>query len=283
MLRSSLVAALAVSVFAAGCGGSREVVRADGSTALNNDLVVIGDFGVGGEQEVELGEALQAYVRDKGAGMLVTVGDNDYSESESFTPDWFAAFGWVGDEGVRVAGALGNHDVLADDGRYQFGALEMPSAYYRRSFGSVDLFVLDSNRPTDAAQRDWLERALRDSSARWKIGVFHHPAWSCGRHGSNKEMRPLVRLLRKNGAQLVLTGHEHDYQRFEVEGLTQIVAGWGGAELYPVGDCPSETPPPVASRDDVFGFLAVRVGPRQLEGEAITLDGEVVDTFQVER
>lgn len=283
MRRSSLMAALAVSLFAAGCGGSREVVGVDGSPVLNNDLVVIGDFGVGGEHEVELGEAVRAYVRDKGAGMLVTVGDNDYSEGESFSSDWSSAFGWARAEGVSVAGALGNHDLLVESGRYEFDELEMPKAYYRRSFGSVDLFVLDSNRPEDAAQRSWLERALNDSSARWKIGVFHHPAWSCGPHGSRSAMRPLVELMRKHGARLVLTGHDHDYQRFEAAGLTQVVAGWGGAKLYKLKECSADTPAPVASRDDVFGFLVLRVGLRRLEGEAITLDGEVVDTFQVER
>lgn len=280
MRRSSLVAAAAVLALAAGCGGSVGDSNPDGS---DDALVVIGDFGVGGETQQRLGDAVQRYVRTRGAGLLLTAGDNDYSEGSDFSRDWSSSFGWTRGAGVSIAGTLGNHDVIEDGGRYQFDELQMPGAYYRRSFGSVDIFALDSNRPRDEQQRAWLAQALSESSARWKIGVFHHVAYSCGEYADETEIRALVDLMRQNGVRLVLTGHDHNYQRFDLEGMTVVVAGWGGRDLYDVDRCPEDTPAPAAARDDVYGFVAVRVGSQRLEGEAITLDGEVVDSFQVER
>jgi Calcineurin-like phosphoesterase len=283
MRRSNLVAGLAVSVLAVGCGGSALAAPPPLVANGSRDLVVIGDFGVGGTAERRLGAAVRRYVRTRGAGLLLTVGDNDYSTGRYFSGNWASSFGWTQEEGVRVAGTLGNHDVLVGGGRYERDELAMSRAYYRRSFGSIDLFVLDSNHPRDRSQRAWLERALAESSARWKVGVFHHAAYSCGLHRDQPWMRPLVDLMRARGVRLVLTGHDHNYQRFELDGLTEIVAGWGAAGLYAVGRCLKGTPAPAASRDDVHGFLALRVSAQRLEGEAITLAGKSVDSFQVTR
>jgi len=85
--------------------------------------------------------------------------------------------------------------------------------------------------------------ALARSAARWKVAVFHQPAYSCGTHGSSPEVqREWVRLFQRSGVDLVLNGHDHDYQRFApIGGVTYVVTG-GGAELYEVGDCPAGTP-----------------------------------------
>src|SRR5919201_1659330 len=86
--------------------------------------------------------------------LSLTLGDNDYTESPSaFHRNWTLSFGWLGAAGVSVAGALGNHDIRVDGGRYEFDELDMPHTRYRRTVGSVDLFVLNSNRVT-ARQTD---------------------------------------------------------------------------------------------------------------------------------
>ena len=105
------------------------------------------------------------------ADALVTLGDNDYTESPAtFRAAWRGSFGWLRPAGVAVAGSLGNHDVRVQRGRYQFATLSMPGPYYRRQFGDVELFVLDSNN-VNAVQTSWLERALASSncfSGRWR-------------------------------------------------------------------------------------------------------------------
>ena len=71
-----------------------------------------------------------------------------------------------------------------------------------------------------------------------------------------------------------MNGHDHNYQRFPpVNGTTYIVSGGGGATLYPVGDCPADTPDPVAWNDDVHGFLYISATPAELVGTAISASG----------
>src|SRR5687767_4447278 len=107
-----------------------------------------------------MGEAMRRFEVTNPAHVLVTVGDNDYTESPAaFRANWAESFGWLSAAGVGVAGALGNHDVRVGGGRYQFSLLGMPGPTYRRKVGLVELFVLDSNN-VNRGQRLWLARAL---------------------------------------------------------------------------------------------------------------------------
>ena len=83
-------------------------------------LLAIGDFGVAGSRERSLGAAMRRFVAKNDADALVTLGDNDYTESPTtFRAAWGQSFGWLRPAGVAVAGSLGNHDVRVQRGRYQ--------------------------------------------------------------------------------------------------------------------------------------------------------------------
>jgi len=156
-------------------------------------LLAIGDFGVAGSRERNVGGAMRHFEARNDADALVTLGDNDYTESPAtFRAAWAGSFGWLRPAGVAVVGTLGNHDVRVQRGRYQFSALSMPGPYYRRRFGDVELFALDSNN-VNARQTSWLERALASSDAPWKVAVFHHPPFSCGSYHAHHEV--LVRWV----------------------------------------------------------------------------------------
>ena len=93
--------------------------------------------------------------------------------------------------------------------------------------GSVRFFALDSNY-MDKAQLAWLEKELAASDSAWKICFFHHPIYSSGdTHGANVALREQVEpLFLKYGVSLVLTGHEHFYERMKPQkGINYIVAG----------------------------------------------------------
>ena len=141
-------------------------------------ILAVGDFGVGGSTERATGAAIEAWEADHPASLLLTLGDNDYTESPpTFRSNWHDAFGWLEAARVWPRGTLGNHDVRVDGGRYEFKALRMPSSHYYRSRPDFDLFVLNSNSVGDRQTR-WLKRHLAASDATWKIVSFHHPA-SC--------------------------------------------------------------------------------------------------------
>jgi len=90
-------------------------------------------------------------------------------------------------------------------------------ANYAFDCGDAHFLCLDSNLyldPTDAALQAWIAADLASTDARWKIVVFHHPAFNVGaNHYTHQQMRALVPLLEKHGVDLVLSGHEHTYQR----------------------------------------------------------------------
>jgi len=254
-----------------------------GSSAAQTQVgfLAVGDYGVGGSREVAVGLAMKRFEARRPAGWLVTLGDNDYGESPArFRSSWQQAFGWARRSGLRVGGVLGNHDYLVGRGSYELRTLGMPGRYYTRRLGDgVQLFFLDSNRIT-AGETAWLERQLSESTATWKIALFHHPPYSCGEHAGNTGVvRSWVPLFERHGVQLVLSGHDHDYQRFQPRnGVTYVVDGGGGASLYRLHRCPRSYPPS-ARRFSDYGFLYVSATDQKLDVSAVDLRGHVRDRF----
>jgi hypothetical protein len=245
-------------------------------------FLAAGDYGVGGSRQLSLGLRMKSYESRNPANMLVTLGDNDYTESPArFRENWRRSFGWARRAGLRVAGTLGNHDYEVGRGRYQFRTLGMPGPYYTRRLGDAQLFLLDSNRITNR-QTAWLEQQLAESAATWKIAAFHHPPYTCGGHfGSRAVQRRWVPLFERFGVQLVLGGHDHNYQRFaKRNGVTYVVHGGGGAGLYPPLPCPRSYPRRLKARFE-HGFVSVSIGPDDLAVSAVDLRGRVSDRISL--
>jgi 3',5'-cyclic AMP phosphodiesterase CpdA len=243
-------------------------------------IIAFGDFGVGGDTQRSLGAAVRRFEARNPASYLVALGDNDYTEDpEAFHANWESSFGWWRRAGVKVAGVLGNHDVRVDRGRYVFDELQMPGRYYRRAVGPVELYLLDSN-DVDDAQTAWLQRTLSRSRARWRIAAFHHPAFTCGKYGSRDAVvERWVPLFERYRVRLVLSGHDHNYQRFAVRrGVRYVVHGGGGRHLYDLRSCPSGYPRRLVGREE-HGFLYLVIRGNRLTGWAVTPQGRRSDRF----
>jgi 3',5'-cyclic AMP phosphodiesterase CpdA len=260
------------------------VLALAGSSAaqVRVEFLAAGDYGVGGSRELSLGLRMKGYESRNPANMLVALGDNDYTESPArFRENWRRSFGWARRAGMRVAGVLGNHDYEVARGRYQFRLLGMPGPYYTRRLGDAQLFLLDSTVVTDR-QTAWLEQQLAESTSTWKIAVFHHPPYTCGGHSGDRTVqRRWVPLFERYGVQLVLSGHDHNYQRFAAaDGVTYVVHGGGGAGLYRLRGCPSSYPARVRARSG-HGFVSVSIGPDDLAVSTVDLRGRVTDRFSL--
>ncbi|MEI2703056.1 MAG: metallophosphoesterase [Baekduia sp.] len=143
----------------------------------------------------------------------------------------------------RTAPVLGNHEYANRESGYlpywrgRLG-VEMPSYYSLRAAGWT-LIALNSEQPHDAGspQLAWLQRKLeRPGSCR--IAFFHRPRFSAGNHGDQPDIAPIWEAL-TGRATLVLSGHDHNSQRFRpVKRLTQVVAGAGGHSMYGLKDDP---------------------------------------------
>lgn len=246
-------------------------------------VVFIGDYGTGDENEQALASSIQSWVSTRPFDALVTLGDNVYESGDPsrFAAAWTEPFGWVRDSGVPVIASLGNHDAKTQGGAPEIALFDMPGRWYERRVGPADFFVIDANDPDQVGQMPWLSEALGSSRAPWQVLVFHQPAYSCGKHGSTPEVQQeLLPVIRDKGVDLAVNGHDHDYQRFApLGGTTYVVSGGGAASLYGVGDCPEATPRPVAWNDDVHQFLYVSATSSELKGVAVSVQGEVLDTF----
>jgi 3',5'-cyclic AMP phosphodiesterase CpdA len=247
-------------------------------------VLAIGDFGVGGSTERSMGAAMQAWEAGHTADVLLTLGDNDYTENPTaFHNNWTASFGWTEAEGITVAGTLGNHDIRVDGGRYEFDELGMPRSFYSRRVGNVDFFLLNSNAAGSTRQRDWLRARLADSSARWQVAAFHHPAFTCGHYSAHSTI--VARwgpLFERYGVDLVLSGHDHNYQRFaEHRGVRYVVHGGGGAPLYSIRSCPASYPTRRVARA-AHGFLYLVARFDSLRGYAVTRSGTILDRFEIQ-
>lgn len=192
-------------------------------------LAVVGDIGDSGSRL----DATAAAVAGIGArdpyDVLLLLGDNVYPAGDpARLPDTvFGPFGPVLDNGAELLAILGNHDVKDGHGDEQMAALGMPGRWWAEERDDVLLVGLDSNTPDDEAQRAFLERALARSDATWKIVALHHPPYSAGYQGSEEPVRDAFSpIFARYGVQLVLSGHDHDYQRSEpIDGVTYVVTG----------------------------------------------------------
>jgi hypothetical protein len=254
-----------------------------GTAQAATGILAVGDFGVGGTTEREMGVAMKRFAANHpAAALMVTLGDNDYTERpRAFHRNWTASFGWLASAGLGVAGTLGNHDIRVDGGRYEYDELDMPRAHYRRSAGNVTFFILNSNR-VNSVQTEWLKKVLPASTAKWKIVVFHHPAWTCGGYRSNTAIvQTWVPLFERYGIQLVLNGHDHNYQRFAPRhGVRYIVHGGGGQHLYSIERCPASYPTRKFARA-VHGFLYLRATETQLRVSSVTRRRNIIDSVVI--
>ena len=189
--------------------------------------------------------------------------------------------------------AIGNHE---QDSRFYYdyfevppnGSSERPEAWYAFDYGQAHFAVLDTNPEsgsldTGSEQRTWLEADLAGSQARWKFVVVHHPAYSSGYHKSNLRIRKnLVPLCERFGVDMVLTGHEHCYERTwplqqdrRVDrGMVQVVSGGGGAPLYSVGRSDW-----TAVSESVAHFCMVSINGGQLDLDVYDIEGNAIDAF----
>ncbi len=242
-------------------------------------FAVIGDFGTGRRDQFRVAARMAHAYQEQPYEHLLTVGDNVYGgtvaqrAAEVIDKPYKPLF----DAGVSFRPSLGNHDV--EDGKLPrtLAGLGMPHRYYHFSDGPVDFFALDSNH-MDGDQLAWLEKGLTCSDRQWQVAYLHHPIYSSGKHGSDRGLREVLEpVLVRGGADVLLAGHDHNYERTTPqEGIVHIVTG-GGAKLRGVGSSDFT----VVSRSELH-FLLVEVVGDSMGIEAINVDGTTIDSLSVE-
>lgn len=248
-------------------------------------FAALGDYGGGHVPQTDVARNILA----RRPQLLLTLGDNVYYDGleSEFAKKWDPPkyFGALREQ-IPVRPSLGNHDVRREpDGIPYFKRFpELDEArFYSFEHGGVHFASIDTTESLEpgSPQYRWLEQDLAKSTKDWNVLYFHHPLFN-GNPGDNGPNRDyLGPLLAKYGVDLVLSGHEHNYQRskpLNAGGTIEVISGGGGQSLHPF-----RIPQPAhnAYRDVDFGHVEVEVTDDRLVGRYVVRDGSVRDTFVI--
>jgi hypothetical protein len=256
-------------------------VRALGITAPDVVFAGAGDIVVCGSEAA----AQTSRLLDRLPGFVFTLGDNVYPSSTAdllarcYEPTW-------GRHRARTYATPGNHDWEVQAGApyfTYFGAAAGPAGlgYYSFDIGGWHGLSLNSNIPADAAsaQYRWAKDEMARSPGVCTLAMWHHPVFSSGGYGNDPRMKQMWRLLDDSGVDLVLTGHEHSYERFAPQdadgrpdplGMRQFVVGTGGAERRPFAAIQANSE---ARNHDTWGVLRLLLRSSRYEWDFLPAEG----------
>jgi predicted phosphodiesterase len=247
-------------------------------------FAVIGDSGTGGSAQLRVAQKLAATREKFPFEFTLMLGDNLYGGETpaDFADKFERPYKPLLDAGVKFYGALGNHD---DPNQRFYKPFNMNGERFysfKPPDGSVRFFALDSNY-MDKTQVEWLEKELAASGSDWKICFFHHPLYSSGdTHGSDTKLRDLLEpIFLKHSVDLVLTGHEHFYERIKPQhGINYIIAG-SAAKVRRGNITGSDLT--AKGFDQGYAFLLMEIVGDTLHFQTITDDGKTIDSGSMRR
>ena len=205
--------------------------------------------------------------------LILALGDNQYDQGA--LRDYNSYFGrtWGQLKG-RIRPVPGNHEYETSgaSGYFSyFGSVAGPPSrgYYSYNVGAWHIVALNSAIAHDArsAQYGWLKWDLLYHPNLCTLAYWHHPRWSSGEHGNNTSMDPFWRLLYAHHVDIVLNGHDHDYERFarqtpdgvpSIYGIREFVVGTGGMSHY---QFQRVQPNSGARNNNTFGVLKLALHP----------------------
>ena len=240
-------------------------------------FAVIGDSGTGTPKQYEVAAQMARFHEKFPFEFVIMLGDNLYhgSRSGDFEMKFERPYKALLDAGVEFRAALGNHD---NPNERFYKLFNMGGQrYYAFKKGGAWFFALDSNY-MDPPQLDWLKKQLEDSGSGWKICFFHHPLYSDAKaHGPDTDLRALLEpVFEKFGVGVVLSGHEHAYERLEPQhGISYFVLGNSG-QLRPHN---LKTSAGMAKGFDTDeAFMLVEIAGDQFYFQTISRKGQTVDS-----
>jgi hypothetical protein len=258
-------------------------------TDLNNMTVLVGAgdiAGCGSQKDLET-----ALLLDNIPGTVFTLGDNVYPDgadlefSDCYDPTW-------GRHKARTRPAPGNHDYHTSgaSGYFNyFGAAagDADKGYYSYDVGDWHVIALNSECAEvggcemGSPQGQWLQADLAANPKACTLAYWHHPRFSSGWHGSNASYQDFWQLLYDAGADVVLNGHDHTYERFAPQdptgisdpgrGIREFVVGTGGAGLYSFG---IPEPNSEVRENSTHGVLKLTLHPTSYDWELVPIAGQ---------
>lgn len=214
---------------------------------------------------------------------VLLLGDAQYDDGslELFETVYGATWGRFKD---KTYPAPGNHEYkTANASGYftYFGARagDPSKGYYSFDMGAWHVVALNTSDlcqnvscEAEGAQVKWLEADLAATKKKCVLAYWHYPRFSSGKHGNFDRAAPFWKVLAKHDAELVLTGHEHFYERLSaIDGITQLTVGTGGAHFAEFADV---HPNSVVRQNDTLGVLKLVLRDGSWSTEFIAEEGK---------
>ena len=246
-------------------------------------FAVIGDTGTGGKEQYQVGAMLTQFQKTFSFDVVLMTGDNLYGgeSPKDFANKFEKPYADLLKAGVKFYASLGNHD-NSNQRFYENFNMKGERYYTYKPRDGVRFIAIDSNYP-DKPQLDWMEKQLAASGAEWKIVFFHHPLYSSGKtHGPNIELRKVLEpIFVKHGVSLVLSGHEHFYERLKPQnGIAYFILG-SSAKLRK-GDM-RKTDASALSFDADNAFMLFEIDGDTLHFQTISRTGATIDSGTILR
>jgi len=199
----------------------------------------------------------------------------------------------VGRHKERTRPAVGNHEYVTEGAEGYFNyfgvaAGERDKGYYSYNYGAWHLVALNSNCwaiggcGAGSPQEQWLRADLAQSTARCVLAYWHHPRFSSATFGNTLEMTDIWQALYDHSAEIVLSGHDHSYERFAPQtaagdldlarGIRSWVVGTGGRSLYNLRD--PRRPNSEIGEQRTYGVLKLTLYPTHYAWEFLPAEGK---------
>ncbi len=185
---------------------------------------------------------------------------------------------------VPFFNSIGNHEGSGQNSKAFLepaNKLSGHNFYYSFDIGNIHFIVLSTEHSVKPGSEQWkfVAEDLEKTNKKWKIAVFHEPAYAGGGHGNNQNMRKMTtELFEKFGVDVCLTGHNHYYQRNFVNNIYHLVFGGGGAPLYTPE---TEDYTQISVKDFHYGIFEVYQD--KINIEVYNLKDEKIDSFQINK
>lgn len=243
-------------------------------------FLAFGDSGGGGPDQLALRDQMFGFPYD----FMIHTGDLAYDNGtiDQLEDNVFGVYAELL-ENLALFPAAGNHDHETMGGAPFRDVFALPGGgdehWYSYDWGRIHFAALDTEADYQT-QAAWLEADLAASTAPWKILYMHRPPYSSGLHGSDLALRSAIApIAQRHHVQLVLAGHDHDYERMVPQnGVAYVVTGGGGRGTYSVGESSF-----TAFSESVIHFVVVEVGVDELVLHAIDAEGTEFDSLVVPR
>lgn len=246
-------------------------------------FAVIGDMGTADQRQTGVARQM---VRARAVfpfEFVLTLGDNIYTGSRpsDFERAFAVPYRPLLDAGVLFYATLGNHDKTNE--RFYKPFNMKGATYYAFKKGNVRFFALDSNY-MDPKQTAWIETRLREAGdSDWKICYFHHPLYSSAKyHGSDRDLRKVLEpLFVKYGVDVVLSGHDHVYERIRPQqGIYYFIEGASGSLRS--GNL---VPSPITAKgfDTDCSFMMIEIAGDDMYFQTTSRTGVAVDSGVIHR